>query len=115
MERAEESVDLQEAERVLRERLEEIQGRIATLAKPPERGSGISFGKRIGEGTTEAISRRDEIGIGSSLLVSEERIGRALEKLAEGSYGTCDNCGRPIAPARLKVAPESTRCIACAR
>jgi DnaK suppressor protein len=102
-----------ETERILRERLEEIQGRIATLAKTPEPGSGIGFGKRVGDGTTEAISRRNDIG--TSLEVSEQRLLRALAKVEEGSYGTCDSCGKPIAPARLEVAPESVLCIDCAR
>ena len=77
--------------------------------------SGIGFGKRIGDGTTEAISRRNEIGVGNSLLVTEEKLERALAKLEEGSYGRCDSCGGPIAPGRLEVAPESALCIDCAR
>lgn len=104
-----------DTERVLRERLAEIQERIAVLAKAPEPGAGIGFGKRVGDGTTEAISRRNDIGIGTSLEVSEQRLLRALAKVEEGSYGTCDSCGGPIAPARLEVAPESVLCIACAR
>ena len=104
-----------DTERVLRERLDEIQGRIAALAKTPEAGAGIGFGKRVGDGTTEAIARRNEIGIGTSLEVSEQRLLRALEKIEAGSYGVCDNCGKPIAPARLEVAPESVLCIGCAR
>jgi DnaK suppressor protein len=103
------------AEATLRARLDEIQARIAALAKTPEPGSGIGFGKRIGDGTAEAISRRNEIGIGTSLEVTEQRLLRAIEKLDEGSYGVCDNCGAAIAPARLEVAPESVRCIDCAR
>jgi DnaK suppressor protein len=107
-----ESADI---ERVLRERLQEIQARIAALAKTPEPGSGIGFGKRVGDGTTEAISRRNDIGIGTSLEVSEQRLLRALAKVEDGSYGICDSCGKPIAPARLDVAPESVLCIDCAR
>ena len=102
-------------ERLLRDRLEEVQARIAELAKAPEPGSGIGFGKRIGDGTSEAISRRNDIGVGNSLLVTEEKLQRALAKLDEGSYGSCDNCGGPIAPGRLDVAPESALCIDCAR
>jgi DnaK suppressor protein len=102
-------------ERLLRDRLEEVQARIAELAKAPEPGSGIGFGKRIGDGTSEAISRRNDIGVGNSLLVTEEKLKRALAKLDEGSYGSCDNCGGPIAPGRLEVAPESALCIDCAR
>ena len=104
-----------EVERTLRARRAEMTGRIAGLAKAPERGSGISFGKRVGDGTAEAVSRLNEIGVGNNLVAGVERIDRALEKLDEGSYGVCDNCGRPIPAARLRVAPESTRCVDCAR
>jgi DnaK suppressor protein len=104
-----------EIERLLRERLEELQARLAELAKAPEPGSGIGFGKRIGDGTSEAISRRNDIGVGNSLLHTEEKLQRALAKLDEGSYGRCDSCGGPIAPGRLEAAPESALCIDCAR
>ena len=96
-----------QAEQLLRGRLAEVQARLAELAKAPEPGAGIGFGKRIGDGTNEAISRRNEIGVGNSLLVTEEKLERALAKLEEGSYGRCDSCGGPIAPGRLEVAPES--------
>ncbi len=108
-------IDPAEAERVLRARLEEIRARIAELAKAPEPGANIGFGKRIGDGTNEAISRRNEIGVGNRLVSSEERLERALAKVEEGSYGICDRCGRPIAPGRLRAAPESAVCIECAR
>jgi DnaK suppressor protein len=102
-------------DRLLRTRLAEVRCRIAELAKAPELGSGIAFGKRIGDGTSEAISRRNDIGVGNSLLVTEEKLERALAKLDEGSYGRCDRCGGPIAPARLEAVPESALCIDCAR
>ena len=104
-----------DTERLLRERLDEVQGRLAELAKAPEPGAGIGFGKRIGDGTSEAISRRNDIGVGNSLLVTEEKLARAIAKLDEGSDGRCDRCGGPIAPGRLEVAPESALCIDCAR
>ena len=102
-------------EQVLRARLEEVRARLAEFARPPEAGTGIGFGKRIGDGTNEAISRRNDIGVGNTLLVTEEKLERALAKLEEGTYGECDSCGGPIAPARLEAAPESVLCIDCAR
>src|SRR3954451_5238906 len=113
--RADDELDLEEIERTLRARQSETREKIAGLAKAPDRGSGISFWKGVGDATAEAVSRLNEIGVGNSLLVTAQRVDRALTKLEEGSYGTCDNCGAPIAPARLRVAPESVHCIECAR
>jgi RNA polymerase-binding transcription factor DksA len=39
---------------------------------------------------------------------------RALRRLEEGQYGTCESCGRPIAPDRLAARPEASTCITCA-
>ena len=110
-----EPLDLKAVERDLRERRDALRERLTSMARPPERGAEIGFGKRIGEGTTEAISRLTDVGVGGSLEATEARMTRALQKLEEGTYGTCDACGEPIAPARLRVAPESTLCIECAR
>jgi DnaK suppressor protein len=107
--------DLRDVERALLARRAELRGRIAELAKTPERGALLGFGKRIGDGTTEAISRLTDIGVGGSLEVSESRVTRALEKLDEGTYGICDRCGTPISPARVEALPDSVHCIDCAR
>lgn len=110
-----EPLDLESVEHELRARRQVLQDRLAGLARPPERGAELGFGKRIGDGTTEAVRRLTDIGVGGSLEISEARIARALAKLAEGSYGVCDDCGDPIAPARLRAAPEGVLCIECAR
>ena len=92
----------------------ELRERIAALSEPPELGTAQGFGKRIGDGTTEAIRRLTDIGVGSSFEERLERVERALEKLDEGSYGTCDACGAPIPPARLEAMPDSVLCVTCA-
>lgn len=40
-------------------------------------------------------------------------IDEALNRLALGTYGTCDSCGKGIEKARLKAVPYSRMCIAC--
>jgi DnaK suppressor protein len=109
------AAELTAVREALRQRAEALDVRLTGMATPPERGSGISFGKRVGDGTTEAVRRLTEVGVGNSLESSHARVLRALEKLDEGTYGTCDSCGRPIAEARLKFSPESVLCIDCAR
>jgi DnaK suppressor protein len=106
--------DLDAIRRDLEAHRDESRKRIATLAKRPERGTAQGFGKRIGDGTVEAISRLTEIGVGTSLEIDLERTERALAKLDEGTYGLCDACGKPIAPKRLKAMPNVVLCIECA-
>lgn len=107
-------VDLDAVEAALRTRDEELRGRIGTLAKAPERGSTLGFGKRIGDGTIEAVGRLTEVGVGETLELEQARVARALEKLDDGTYGLCDTCGAPIAPRRLAAMPESVLCLTCA-
>ncbi len=107
--------DLRAVERDLRSRHTALRDRLTDLARPPERGAGVGFGKRIGDGTTEAVGRLTDVGVGASLEVAEARVARALAKLDEDSYGVCDDCGGPISAGRLQAAPESALCIECAR
>jgi len=107
--------DATAVERELRARQQALHGRLAALSAPPERAAELGFGKRIGDGTTEAVARLTDVGVGRGLEITEARIARALAKLQEGSYGRCDTCGAPIAPGRLRAAPESALCIECAR
>src|SRR6266568_8098340 len=41
-------------------------------------------------------------------------IDAALRQIAEGTYGTCERCGRPIAEARLHALPATRFCVDCA-
>ncbi len=42
-----------------------------------------------------------------------KRIIRALEKMEDGSYGTCVDCNEPISEKRLKSYPNAARCLSC--
>lgn len=87
--------------------------RLEALAQRPERGSAVSFGKRIGDGTSEAVSRLTDIGVGESLERGLERTERALKKLEEGTYGICEACGAPISGGRLRAMPDAVLCVDC--
>jgi DnaK suppressor protein len=41
-------------------------------------------------------------------------IEQALQRIEDGSYGECFECGEPIAPRRLEANPTATLCIGCA-
>jgi RNA polymerase-binding transcription factor len=106
--------DLDAVRAELEARRAAIQERVAALAQRPPLGAAQGFGKRIGDGTVEAISRLTDIGVGRLLETELARTERALMKLDEGTYGTCDACGQPIAPKRLHALPDSVLCVGCA-
>jgi DnaK suppressor protein len=105
-------LDLDAIRRELEGRRDAVGGRVAGLAARPELGSAQGFGKRIGDGTIEAVSRLTEIGVGRSLESGLARTERALAKLDEGTYGICDVCGAPIPAGRLRALPDSVLCVA---
>ncbi|MDX9730682.1 MAG: TraR/DksA C4-type zinc finger protein [Bdellovibrionales bacterium] len=41
------------------------------------------------------------------------KIDRALQRITDGSYGHCEDCGEQIGLARLRARPVATLCIAC--
>jgi DnaK suppressor protein len=108
-------LDLDAVRAELLDRRDRARATIAGLAKTPERGASQGFGKRIGDGTVEAISRLTDIGVGTSLEAGLERTERALAKLEDGTYGRCDACGGEIAEKRLRAMPDAVTCVDCAR
>jgi DnaK suppressor protein len=42
-------------------------------------------------------------------------IEAALKRIEDGTYGICENCGKPVSPARLEAMPWATLCIDCKR
>ena len=40
------------------------------------------------------------------------QVRAALDRIKDGTYGTCIDCGRPIEPARLEAVPWTPYCLA---
>lgn len=100
---------------VLRARLASLDEELAALtAVPRDPAAAVSFGKRIGDGTTEAIDRMTKVGTAEQLAVIRGDVVRALEKIDDGTYGLCDRCGASIPEERLEARPWSTLCVSCA-
>lgn len=97
----------------LRRHREDLARELERLTAPPEPGSAIAFGKRIGEGTSEAIERLSTTATARSIATSLADTDRALEKLEAGSYGRCDVCDEPIPQERLEARPTTAHCVTC--
>ena len=66
------------------------------------------------EGATLEIERGRVLALALNAANRIEQVDAALRRIDSGSYGQCEQCHQPIAPARLEAVPEATRCIGCA-
>ena len=96
---------------VLAEKRAQLEGQLAELSRPVGEHGEIAFGKRVGEGTSQAVDRLSAVSAHDKLQVLLAEVERAQQKIEEGSYGTCDVCGKPIGPDRLEVRQWATRCV----
>jgi RNA polymerase-binding protein DksA len=74
-----------------------------------------SADQHLADTATETVERE----IGSTLEEHDERllvaIDAALQRIENGTYGKCVNCGAPIPEQRLEAMPWATLCIDCKR
>jgi RNA polymerase-binding transcription factor len=97
----------------LDEKRAQLEAELDGLSAPTDQG-GISFGKRVGDGTSVAVERLSQVAAHDRLHAMLADVKRAQQKNAEGDYGTCDRCGSPIAPERLEALPWAVQCVQCA-
>ena len=91
---------------------DELRAELASLtAAPRDPMAAVSFGKRVGEGTSQAVERITQVDAAKNLDAKLADVERALDKLDEGTYGTCDVCGEPIGDERLEAIPWAARCV----
>jgi DnaK suppressor protein len=89
----------------------QLEEQLAEMSAVPEEIANISFGKRVGEGTSQAVDRLSAVPAHDKLQAMLAEVKRAEFKLSDGTYGYCDVCSEPINPLRLEARPWATRCL----
>lgn len=96
------------------DRLRQLGGAVVIDEFPAAIDDDGSAADPTEEGQAQAQGEREIGFVTRSLLVERaNRLAEALQRLREGQYGACTECGEPIAPPRLKAMPEVTTCIRC--
>ncbi len=62
---------------------------------------------------TEALERERDLMLASSESRNVNLIRDALKRLEDGSFGDCEECGKPIPRKRLEVIPYAQFCTRC--
>jgi RNA polymerase-binding transcription factor len=68
-----------------------------------------------GEPETATYERERDLSLLENARDLLDKVDRALEKISEGTYGTCESCGKSIEAARLRALPYASLCISCKR
>lgn len=105
------ATDPEAANAALLAKRDELEAQLATMSAPQGDVGGISFGKRVGEGTSMAVDRISSVAAHERLQDMLTDVRRALVKVDDGTYGRCDDCGQAIPPERLEALPWAIRCL----
>ena len=84
-----------------------------TLAE--DAGEETAYDNHLADTATETYDRELDYTLEENSEHVLADIDAALNRIEEGTYGICTNCGEPIAVERLEALPWATLCIDCKR
>ena len=62
---------------------------------------------------SKTFEREHEMSLANNSRDLLVQVERALGRLDAGTYGRCEDCGKPIPKARLQAFPRATLCVSC--
>ena len=108
--------EVQEIEQDLRQRrktlLDEVSEKMRA-ARDPTSSEQADELIEDGDVATADLLSHTSMAEGQRDVQELQAIEAALARIADGSFGTCAQCGNEIEPARLKVQPTAVRCLRC--
>lgn len=72
---------------------------------------GLDYDANFADTSQVTAERGEAETLANNLRDTLEEVERALAKVDDGTYGTCEECGDPIAAARLEAMPATRYCI----
>ncbi|WP_295826388.1 TraR/DksA C4-type zinc finger protein [uncultured Microbacterium sp.] len=112
-------MDADTAMRMLDDREREVAHRLTRLLDDEaslrhDRADATADDEHDPEGSTLSGEWAQVDALRRGAEAESAEISAARERVASGTFGTCENCGLPIADARLEALPFARRCISCA-
>lgn len=113
------TIDTSEFRTLLEQERERITSAIAYLHEENPGNMEDEVGELAGRGSDNHLGdmasvtfdRELDQGLEEGAQQTLDQIDRALKKIDDGTYGTCERCGKPIGEERLRARPWATLCI----
>ena len=96
----------------LQEERERLLAQLRKLGHGPD--PDLTFDEGFADSSQVTAERGEIDALAVSLSDTLDDIEVALQKFDDGTYGRCEDCGGPIAEARLEAMPAARLCITCA-
>jgi RNA polymerase-binding transcription factor len=75
----------------------------------------VGLDEDFADAGTATFDRERDLSIRNNIRDLIDQITRAMGRIDDGRYGTCERCGKPIDAARLKALPHALLCMDCKR
>ena len=98
----------------LRARLRGEMGRMADAALNQGRSETSSLPIHLADLGSDNFEQELTLSLVGGEKEALDKIEVALERIADGSYGKCEDCGKKIPASRLEAIPYTTVCVQCA-
>lgn len=97
-----------------RERLEGFRNRVSDTGEEAQEDSLSELStldQHPADVGSETFERTKDLSLQEDVTGRLEDVARAFEKLEDGTYGTCEACGKPIPDERLEAMPAARYCV----
>jgi RNA polymerase-binding transcription factor DksA len=97
-----------------RRRLEEVRESFDGIGEESERDNLSELSgadQHQADVGSETFEREKDLSILEQVEAELADVAHALERLDEGTYGTCEACGKPIGDERLEAMPAARFCL----
>jgi DnaK suppressor protein len=75
----------------------------------------VGIDEDFADAGSATFDREQALSIQNNIRDLIDQVDRALYRIKDGTYGSCERCGRPIDAARLKALPRTLLCTDCKR
>lgn len=108
-------MDIDAAVAVLKDEREKLVKQLAQLGatEQGELTGEVDFGDGFADAAAATAERSEVLGIVENLHGMLQDVDRALARTANGTYGSCESCGKEIGAARMEFRPTSRFCVEC--